>query len=95
MDSNRPEPVLDQARIAGTVNGVATGLGGILVTVGAASADDVTATQTALVAALSALVTLVNVVVPILRARVARGQVTPLASPQTTNGVPLVPTTAL
>lgn len=89
----RPEPVVDQAKVAGTMTGILTGLGGVAVTLGAASVEEVDTAVTVLVGAVSAVLTAVNVLVPILRARVAREQVTPVSDPRAVDGTPLVPVT--
>ncbi len=87
----RPEPVLDEAVIAGKISAGATALLGFAVVLGLVAVDDVDTIVAALVAVATGAVTIVNYVVPKVRAYKARDKVTPVADPQAADGTPLVP----
>lgn len=91
MSSSRPEPVLDAAKIAGAVSGAVTGLGGLLVLIGYTSEEAVRSWAVAAGGAVTGVGTLIAVVLPIITAIGARGQVTPLADPRTVDGATLTP----
>jgi fumarate reductase subunit D len=90
--SDRPEPVLDEAKIAGTVTGVVTALLGVAAVLGLVAADDTNTVVTAVVAVATGVCTIVNFVVPKWRAWRARNKVTPISDPRGAFGVVLVPT---
>jgi hypothetical protein len=81
---------LDEAKIASSITGILTGAGTIAVTVGLATGTDVSTIVTVITAAVGALVTAVNSITPIVRARIARAQVTPVSDPKSSRGVRLV-----
>lgn len=86
----RPEPVLDAAKIAAAVSGTVTAIGAILVVVGWATSDQVQSWAVIAGGVVTAVGTLVTVVMPVITAYGARAQVTPLAAPVGVDGVPLV-----
>lgn len=88
------EPVIDEAKIAGTIAGIATGAFGIAVTAGLIAADDVPTLIGALSAIGTAAVTILNFLIPRVRAARARAKVTPLARPRDEAGRTLVPAAA-
>lgn len=88
--SNRPEPVLNEAKIAATVTGVLTGLLSIAVVLGFIQQVDTNALIDAVVAIVGGLVTVINFLAPIVRARRARALVTPLVNPRDDSGASLV-----
>ena len=87
----QPEPVMDAAKAAAAVAGVVTAVGAGFVLVGWATTDQVQ--QWAVVAGgiVSAVGALLSVAMPLITARGARAQVTPLASPRDYQGTELVP----
>ena len=87
---DRPEPVLDAAKVASAVSGAVGALGAALVLVGWATAEQVQSWVIVTGGAVSALATLVAVVAPIVAAYRARGLVTPLESPRNSDGTPLM-----
>lgn len=91
MSSSRPEPVMDAAKIAGTVSGAVTGVGGLLVLFGYATTEDVRSWAVAAGGAVTGIGALLAAVLPIITAIGARGQVTPLADPKTVDGAALTP----
>jgi hypothetical protein len=86
----RPEPVLDEAVIAGKISAAATAVLGLAVVVGLVAADEVPNIVAALITIATGVATIVNYVVPKVRAYKARAKVTPLSSPQAADGTPLV-----
>ena len=83
----RPEPVLDAASVAGNVSSVVGGLAGIFATLGVVThwtwAEATAAALTAVGAGLAKYM-------PLVTARGARAQVTPVSDPQAMDGTPLV-----
>jgi hypothetical protein len=90
-DSGRPEPVLDEAKIAGFVTAGLTAVLTVAVVLGFVAQEDTNTLVTTVVGIVGGVVTLVNFVVPKWRAWRARKQVTPLSDPRTVGGIPLVP----
>jgi hypothetical protein len=90
----RPEPVLDEAKIVAKVTGLLTGAGTIATVLGLASVADTSTIVIVLTAVLGAGITAVNSILPIVRARIARDQVTPVGDPVSITGVRLVEETA-
>jgi hypothetical protein len=90
-EQQRPEPVLDEAKVAGTVSAVVVAVVALVLLVIRGQAADLTALQLAVEAVLSTGAAAVALLAPVWRARRARRQVTPLEAPQTADGVPLVP----
>jgi uncharacterized membrane protein (Fun14 family) len=88
---NQPEPVIDAARVTAAVTGVVAVGGAVLAIVGYATQDQVQNVVTLSGAAVMSLSALINIIVPYVMAIRVRMQVTPLASPQTSAGVSLVP----
>jgi hypothetical protein len=88
--STRPEPVLDAAKIAAAVSGTVTAVGAVFVIVGWATSEQVQSWAVIAGGIVTALGTLVSIVLPIITALGARAQVTPLAAPVGVDGVPLV-----
>lgn len=89
----RPEPVIDEAKVTQKVTAGLTALLTLAALGGFLSADQVPAVVTVLVTVAGAVFTAINFIVPIVRARVARDKVTPLASPRAADGKRLVPFT--
>lgn len=87
----RPEPVLDEGKVAGLITGAATALLTIAAVLGFVTQEDVDTLVPLLVGVAGAVVTLINFVVPKIRAMKARKFVTPLADPQNNQGQKLVP----
>lgn len=92
---NRPEPVTDAGKVAGTISGVITALAGLAVVVGLASAEEANALAVAISGVVMAVAALAAVVVPIWKSYQARNAVTPLADPRDEAGNELVPATSL
>lgn len=90
-DFVRPEPVTDAGKVAGAITGLVTGVLGILVIAGLMSADEAGALTVSLIAAFTAVSTLVGVILPIYKAYQARNKVTPLSDPVDEAGNALVP----
>jgi len=88
--TDRPEPVLDAAKLAAAVSGVVLAVGAALVLVGWATTDQIKSWSVIAGGAVTAIGTLLAVVMPIITALGARAQVTPLAAPQGVDGAPLV-----
>ena len=88
IDTSRPEPVLEAARLAGLVSAVVVAVGGALVLLGVATLEDVTAWSVAAGGIVTAAVALVAYVAPVWQARKAREAVTPLSSPRDSDGLP-------
>jgi hypothetical protein len=91
---DRPEPVLDAARLASAVSGVVLAVGAVLVLVGWATTDQVRSWSVIAGGAVTAIGTLLAIVLPSITALGARAQVTPLAAPVGVDGVPLITSTA-
>lgn len=87
----RPQPVTSAGNIAGAVSGIASALGTIAVVAGMVTQTDADTVVTAITVLVGAVVTLITVLAPILKARQARDVVTPLVDPRTVDGVALVP----
>ena len=84
----RPEPVLAAARWASIVVGSVAALG---TGFGAYGAVTHATWALGIAASLAAVTTGLAAVIPSMTAQGARAQVTPVASPQTMDGIPLVP----
>jgi hypothetical protein len=91
MATPRPEPVLDEAKIASTITGWLTLALGVATVTGFATTTQVSALGAAGIGIVTGAVTLINYFVPIWRARKAREKVTPLADPHNAKGETLVP----
>lgn len=90
-EETRPEPVLDQGRIAAVVGGAVVAVVGLVLLIVRGQAGDLTALQIALEGVLTSIMAAAAVIAPLWRARKARDKVTPLEDPRTADGVPLVP----
>lgn len=90
----RPEPVVNEGRIAAAVGGAVVSVVGLVLLIVRGQASDLSVLQVALEGTLTAIMAAAAVVAPIWRARKARGKVTPLADPRTASGTPLVPAPA-
>jgi len=95
LAGRRPEPVLDQAKVVATVTSVSTALLTLAAVGGLLTLEQIDGVVVALVSLAGAVVTVVNLVVPLVRARIARAQVTPLSSPHDADGSLLVSVKAL
>lgn len=91
---DRPEPVLDAAKLAAAVSGTVLAIGAMLVLVGWVTADQVQSWAVIAGGIVTAIGTLIAVAMPIITALGARAQVTPLANPQSVDGAPLTATPA-
>lgn len=89
--ADRPEPVLQAAKLAGAVSGLVTAGGATFVLLGWATGPQVM--QWAVIAGgiVTAVGALLAAALPLITARGARKQVTPLIDPRDADGVPLVP----
>lgn len=86
-----PEPVMDAAKLGGLVSAAVTavvGAAGVIAT--GVTADNASAVGLAVGGAVTALLALGVYVVTYLAGRQARAQVTPLESPVSADGIPLV-----
>lgn len=89
---HRPSPVMDEAKITSAITAAGPILVVILGAIGWASADDVSNGIALVVALVGAVAAVVNFLVPKIRARHVRDQVTPMSDPRAADGVtPLVP----
>lgn len=86
----RPEPVVNFAKLAAAAVGVVQAVGVVFVMLGWASGDQVQQWAVAAGAIVMAVGTLLAVVLPVAAAYAARAQVTPLASPRSVDGQPLI-----
>jgi len=91
VDETRPQPVIDAAKVAGAVSGVVVAVGGVLLLLGYATAEDVQGWSVALGGVVTAGMTAVSVILPIIKGQAAAEVVTPLSAPQDNDGTPLVP----
>lgn len=92
IDPDRPQPVLDAAKLGGLVSAAVTTVGGAVFLIAAGvTSDSVGAVGTAVGLAVTALVALVVYVVSGVQGRKASAKVTPLTDPQDDRGVALVP----
>jgi len=89
--SDRPEPVLAAGRTVAAITASLSALATVAVTLGVLSQTDADTLQTSLTAIVGAVLTIVNVVLPLWHAYRARALVTPLSSPQDAAGRQLVP----
>lgn len=89
-DSSRPEPVLDQGKVAGAIAGAVVAVVGVVLLLLRGEGGDLSALELALEGALTAVMAAGATVAPIWRAWKARGKVTPLADPRDDDGTPLV-----
>jgi len=89
-DTSRPEPVVDEGKIAGAIAGAIVAVVAVVLLVIRGQASDLSALQVALQGALSAVMAAAAVIVPVWRAYRARRKVTPLADPRDDDGTPLV-----
>src|SRR3954470_22774120 len=87
--AERPEPVLDAAKVAAAVALVVGGIFTVLAAFGVTVPDPEGVTR-AVVSIATGAVTLVSVGATVWAALKARAKVTPLESPQNGDGVPLV-----
>lgn len=85
---DRPEPVLDAARLGGLTAAATTAVGGVVVLVLAGGAGDVNALGLAVGGAVTAVAALVAYLAPLRQARKARAKVTPLEDPRDAAGNP-------
>lgn len=92
--SDRPEPVLDAAKLAAAVSGVVLSIGTVFVVVGWVTADEVQNWAVIGGGIVMSVGTLLAIVMPIITALGARAQVTPLAAPVSVEGVPLITSAA-
>lgn len=90
MTEKRPEPVVDEGRIAGAIAGAVVAVVGLVLLIVRGQAGDLTALHLALEGALTAVMAAAAVIAPIWRARKARAEVTPLEDPRTIDGEALV-----
>lgn len=90
-DVDRPEPVLDQGRIAAAIGGAVVSIVGLVLLIVRGQATDLSVLQVTLEGVLTACMAAAAVIAPIWRARKARSKVTPLEDPRTAAGDPLVP----
>lgn len=88
---SRPEPVMDAARLASAVSGLVVAVGAILVILGITTQDDVQNWASIAGGIVTALGTVVAVVMPMWQAYRARPLVTPLSDPQDNAGRELIP----
>ena len=89
-EPERPEPVLDAARLGGLLAAAVVTVGAVVTLVLAGRWTDLDALGASLGAALGALMALAAYVAPVWQARKARAKVTPLSSPRDADGTPLV-----
>ncbi len=87
----RPEPVLDEAKTAAKVTSLLTAVLTVATVLGYTTAGEASGIAAAGLGAAGAVITIVNYLVPIARARKARDKVTPLADPRSADGLTLVP----
>lgn len=87
---NRPEPVLNEARIVAGVSGALPLLAGIAIAAGWVQAGETDTLTAGLVAATGALVGVINASVAFWRAHKVRARVTPLADPRGASGEQLI-----
>lgn len=87
---DRPEPVLDEARIIAGVSGALPLLGGIAIAAGWVSKDESDTLTAGLIGATGAVIGFINVAVAFWRAKKARARVTPLADPRGAAGEQLI-----
>ncbi len=92
MDPVRPEPVVDNAKMASATVGLVTALGTVLVLLGVTTQDDVNNWASVSGVVVTAGATFLAAWLPIFKAKQARELVTPLSSPETSDGVSLIPT---
>lgn len=92
--TGRPEPVVDAAKVAAAVSGTVLAVGAAFVVIGWATADEVQNWAIIAGGIVTAVGTLIAVVLPIITAVGARAQVTPLAAPVSVQGVPLITSAA-
>lgn len=88
-DDNRPEPVVNAARLGGGVAAVVVAALGLIALVLAGHAGDLDALSKTLGALFTALGALTAYLAPLWQAYKARRQVTPLVDPRTADGEPL------
>ena len=91
MDVTQPEPVKEAGQLASAVSGAVAAVGAALVLAGIFTSEQVA--NWALVAGgiVTALSFVVSATIPYILAMRARMKVTPLDSPRTIDGEPLVP----
>lgn len=89
--ADRPEPVLQAARLAGAVSGLVTAGGATFVLLGWATGPQVTQWAVICGGIVTAVGALLAAALPLITARGARKQVTPLTDPRDADGVRLVP----
>lgn len=89
----RPEPVLDQAGIAAGIASIAPVVLGLLVLAGQITQGEAASLTTTVVGVGTGIVVIVNFVAGRWRAAKARALVTPLASPRSIDGEPLMAVT--
>jgi TRAP-type C4-dicarboxylate transport system permease large subunit len=89
---DRPEPVLDAARVGGLTSSAVTAIIGLAFTIRqGVSTDNLASLGTAVELAVTAFMSLMVYVIPVAHARIARGQVTPVEDPRDDASRPLVP----
>lgn len=87
---SRPEPVMDAAKITAALSGLVTAVGSAVILGGVATATKVQEWTVVSDAIVAALVTLLSIVLPLVTAKGARAQVTPLSQPQGVDNAPLI-----
>lgn len=93
--SDRPEPVLDAAKLAAAVSGTVLSVGALFVIVGWVTADQVQNWAVIAGGIVTSVGTVLAVALPLITAIGARAQVTPLAAPVSVEGHPLARVGAL
>lgn len=84
------EPVINAAKLGGLTAAAVTAVGGVIVLIIGGRAGDLSSLGLAVGAAVTAVASLVSYIAPVVHARKARTQVTPLARPRDCDGTPLV-----
>lgn len=87
----RPEPVVDEGRIAAAIAGVVVAVLGLVLLVVRGQAGDLTALELAVQGTVTAGMAAAAAIAPIWRAYRARAKVTPLEDPRDVDGEKLVP----
>lgn len=92
MDSTRPQPVIDAAKLGGLVSAAVIAVGGaIVLIVAGVTSETLGAVGIAVGAAVTAVTALIVYIVSLVNGRAAAAKVTPLEAPQDDRGVPLIP----
>lgn len=90
--TDRPEPVLDPAKLGGLAGAAVTGVGGVAALIAAGiTTDGLPVLGAAVSVAVTAVAALAVYLVAVFAGRTGRASVTPLSDPRTEDGRRLVP----